>query len=64
MVESNIMGHNVFHEIEVVWIPNNHGYPYRARCSCAWESTTYVARHAAQMMGDRHLSNVIASPGS
>jgi hypothetical protein len=42
------------HTIEVTWVPNNHGYPYRATCSCGWQSNTYVSLHAAQMMGDYH----------
>jgi hypothetical protein len=33
----------------------NHGYPYRAVCSCGWRSNTYAAEHAAQTMGDDHL---------
>jgi hypothetical protein len=31
-------------------------YPYRARCSCGWESPTYVAEHAAQGMAEWHLA--------
>lgn len=31
-------------------------YPYRAVCSCGWESPTYVAAHAAQGMADDHLN--------
>jgi hypothetical protein len=45
------------HDVDVNWVPNNHGYPYRAQCSCGWASNTYVARHAAESMADGHLSS-------
>lgn len=43
-------------EVTVGWVANNHGYPYRATCSCGWESPTYVATHAARGMADWHLA--------
>jgi hypothetical protein len=58
MVTSNILGWNVTHTIEVVFVPNNHGYPYAAECSCAWRSNTYASRHAAEQMGADHLATV------
>ncbi|AVO25696.1 hypothetical protein SEA_MCGUIRE_91 [Mycobacterium phage McGuire] len=44
------------HETEVVWTPNNHGYPYLAKCSCGWASRRYAAEHAAKGMADDHVS--------
>lgn len=44
------------HVVTVGWVPNNHGYPYRATCSCGWQSRTYAATHAAQIMADEHVS--------
>ena len=32
-----------------------HGYPYRAHCSCGWQSRGYVAAHAAHGMADAHV---------
>jgi len=46
----------MIHTITVAWVPNNHGYPYRATCSCGWQSNTYAAKHAAQAMGDDHTA--------
>ena len=46
----------VTHSVEVAWVPNNHGYPYRATCSCGWRSNTYAATHAAQSMAEDHVS--------
>jgi len=43
------------HTIETFWVPNNHGYPYRASCTCGWFSNTYAARHAAADMAYDHL---------
>jgi hypothetical protein len=40
----------------IVWVRNNHGYPYRAVCTCGWHSPTYCAEHAAQGMADWHLA--------
>lgn len=42
------------HQTSVGWVPDNHGYPYRATCSCGWQSNTYAATHAAQQMADAH----------
>ena len=39
----------------ITWVPNNHGYPYQARCECGWLSRTYAAAHAAKSMLDDHL---------
>jgi hypothetical protein len=44
------------HEVTVGWVANNHGYPYKARCSCGWASPGYVATHAAEGMADWHLA--------
>ncbi|QGH75728.1 hypothetical protein SEA_DREAMCATCHER_101 [Mycobacterium phage DreamCatcher] len=45
------------HETEVVWTPNNHGYPYLAKCSCGWAaSRRYAAEHAAKDAADDHVS--------
>lgn len=46
------------HNITVGWVPNNHGYPYQAHCTCGWGSITYAAQHAAQGMADAHLASV------
>lgn len=32
-----------------------HGYPFRAVCSCGWQSKTYQTEFACQMMGEAHL---------
>jgi len=49
-------GHVVVrHDVEVGLLGSAR-YPYRARCSCSWESPTYVAEHAAQGMADWHLA--------
>lgn len=45
------------HNVTVGWVPNNHGYPYRATCECGWKSNTYAATHAAQSMGTDHERN-------
>lgn len=45
------------HEITVTTVANNHGYPYRATCSCGWQSNTYAAAHAAESMGSYHYEN-------
>lgn len=44
------------HETSVDWVPNNHGYPFRATCTCGWQSLGYVARHAADAMAEDHLA--------
>jgi hypothetical protein len=49
------------HAMSVQWVPNNHGYPYRAVCSCGWFSNTYTAEHAAQTMADAHLEPLAAT---
>ncbi|ACE79926.1 hypothetical protein SEA_PARI_90 [Mycobacterium phage Pari] len=47
------------HDVEVVWTPNNHGYPYLAKCSCGWAaSRRYAAEHAAKDAADDHVSAV------
>jgi hypothetical protein len=46
------------HEISVVLVTNNHGYPFRAVCSCGWQSNTYAADHAARYIGDDHVATV------
>lgn len=38
---------------------NNHGYPWKAVCSCGWASRGYVAAHAAQAMADDHDEQVV-----
>ncbi|QBP29700.1 hypothetical protein SEA_TYPHA_45 [Mycobacterium phage Typha] len=43
------------HVVTVETVADNHGYPYRAKCACGWESNTYASQHAAQAMGDDHL---------
>lgn len=43
------------HDLTVGWVPNNHGYPYKATCSCGWASPGYVSTHAADAMGAAHL---------
>jgi hypothetical protein len=48
----------IAHEISVGWVPNNHGYPFRADCSCGWQSRTYAATHAAKAMGDDHVEEM------
>ena len=35
-----------------------HGYPYRAHCSCGWQSRGYVAAHAAHDMADAHVTEI------
>ena len=35
-----------------------HGYPYRAHCSCGWQSWGYVAAHAAHDMADAHVTEI------
>lgn len=35
-----------------------HGYPYRARCVCGWQSNTYAASHAAETMGFAHVHGI------
>lgn len=51
-----VCGHVVArHDVEVGLLGSSR-YPYRARCSCSWESPTYVALHAAQGMADWHLA--------
>jgi hypothetical protein len=52
------------HGVSVGWVPDNHGYPYRATCSCGWQSRTYVARHAAQMMADDHVAGASTVAGT
>ncbi|AER26154.1 hypothetical protein SSEA_SKINNY_161 [Mycobacterium phage Skinny] len=47
----------VDHFFTVVWVPNNHGYPFRAECSCGWQSATYAAEHAAEAMGADHWAS-------
>jgi hypothetical protein len=42
------------HVTTIATVRNNHGYPYRATCSCGWQSNTYAATHAAQTMADDH----------
>jgi hypothetical protein len=44
------------HTVTVAWMPNNHGYPFRATCTCGWHSNTYASRHAADMMATTHTS--------
>jgi hypothetical protein len=48
------------HEILTGWTPNNHGYPYRASCSCGWQSLGYVTDFAAEIMADEHRKEVAA----
>lgn len=48
------------HDIEAGWTPNNHGYPYKARCSCGWSSRGYAAKHAAEDMATWHRDQVSA----
>jgi hypothetical protein len=43
------------HAMTVQWVPHNHGYPYRSTCSCGWQSNTYAAKRAAQLMADEHI---------
>lgn len=31
-----------------------HGYPWRAHCTCGWQSKSYAATHAAETMGEEH----------
>ncbi len=47
------------HVTSVGWVPNNHGYPYRAKCSCGWQSRTYVVPRTCEESADEHkkLSN-------
>lgn len=45
------------HTITVAWEADNHGYPYRATCSCGWQSMPYARTHAAQMMADIHTDS-------
>lgn len=46
----------VSHVVSVEFVKNNHGYPFQAQCECGWKSNTYVARHAAQSLGDEHAA--------
>lgn len=46
------------HVADVVRVYNHHGYPFRAACVCGWESNTYAAVHAAQIMADDHVASV------
>lgn len=36
----------------------SHGYPWRAHCSCGWQSISYAAAHAAEIMGEEHSATV------
>lgn len=45
------------HVVGVVRVYNNHGYPFRAACACGWQSNTYAATHAAQIMADDHVAS-------
>lgn len=42
---------------------NNYGYPYRAECTCGWQSAPHTNKHAAKAMGDLHLSAVVTALG-
>lgn len=46
------------HTTTVDWTPNNHGFPYRATCTCGWASRGYVHMHAAESMAEDHTSTV------
>jgi hypothetical protein len=46
------------HQVEIGSVTKSHGYPYRATCSCGWQSNTYCAEHAAQGMAEYHLKEV------
>lgn len=49
-------GHDI--EITATWVCN-HGYPYRAVCSCGWKSAPYVSESAALCMADWHEDQVL-----
>lgn len=40
-------------------VADNHGYPYRAICTCGWASRGYAASHAALTMADDHHEQVV-----
>lgn len=46
---SNLLAHTV------TFIPNNHGYPYQARCECGWRSKTHRSAQVAHAILRAHL---------
>lgn len=46
----------IAHQIDVKK-DGGHGYPFRARCACGWQSNTYAAAHAAWDMADDHVED-------
>jgi hypothetical protein len=41
-------------------IPNNHGYPYQARCLCGWVSLAYTTRGVAADIAAEHAGGRLA----
>jgi hypothetical protein len=41
-------------------IPNNHGYPYQARCLCGWTSLAHTTRGVAQDVAAEHAGGRLA----
>lgn len=52
----SIFNTDVAHEVVVDRIPNNHGYPYQARCSCSWVSLAHTTRFAAEAVAAEHAA--------
>lgn len=41
-------------------LPNNHGYPYKARCSCGWTSLEHTTRSVAADIAYEHAGGILA----
>lgn len=41
-------------------IPNNHGYPYQARCLCGWTSLAHSTRGVAEDVAAEHAGGRLA----
>lgn len=51
------------HKAMVVDTPQpNRGYPAMAVCVCGWKSRPYAREHAAQIMADAHIEEVLPVP--
>lgn len=44
------------HSTVIDRIPNNHGYPYQARCTCGWTSLAHTTRGVAADIATEHAA--------